>query len=219
MKNAILFGASGFIGSYLLADLLASSNYAQVTVVVRRELPVSHPKLKMLTGDYSTLRQLEPELAADDIFIALGTTRNNTPDQRKYYEVDHDYPVLAAKLAKEHGAKSVFIVSSVGADAGSSTFYIRTKGETERDILALNMERTAIFRPSMLMGERKEKRVLEKIFIAVFSVLNPLLVGGLKKFRGIQGAEVARAMVLAAGVQTEKAKVYQWDEMQELLKS
>ncbi|QRR04010.1 NAD(P)H-binding protein [Dyadobacter sandarakinus] len=219
MKNAIVFGASGFIGSFLLGELLSSPDYAQVTAVVRHALPISHPKLKTLIADYDTLPALKDQIMADEVFIALGTTRKNTPDQRKYYEVDHDYPVLAAKIAKERGARAVFIVTSVGANAGSSTFYIRTKGETERDIIALGMEQTHIFRPSMLMGSRMEKRTLEKLLINTFSIVNPLLFSKkLKVYKGIEGRDVARAMVAAARKPVVKIKVYHWQDMQDLLR-
>lgn len=219
MKQALLFGASGFIGAFLLTDLLDNADYEQVTIVVRKALNMQHPKLKMLIGDFDRLPSLKAELVADDVFIALGTTKNNTPDERLYYQVDHDYPVLAAKLAKENGAQSVFVVSAVGPNAHSNIFYIRTKGETERDIQALDYTHTYFFRPSMLMGARKEKRTLEKFLIGVFRVINPLFMGSLKKFRGIEGKQVARAMNQAARHPTDKVKVLEWQEMMNEVKA
>src|SRR6202034_2613376 len=91
---------------------------------------------------------VQSEIARDEVFIALGTTRANSPDEAEYYRVDHDYPVLAARIAKEGGARSVFLVSAVDADPNSKYFYVRTKGDTERDVRALNFEHTNIFRPS-----------------------------------------------------------------------
>ncbi|WAC15328.1 NAD(P)H-binding protein [Dyadobacter pollutisoli] len=216
-KKAILFGASGFVGSYLLEGLLNDPDYSQVTVVVRKSLNVTHPKLKTLIGDYQSLPNLKNEIIADEVFIALGTTKKNTPDVQKYYQVDHDYPVLAAAIAKEKGAKSVFVVSSVGADASSGVFYIRTKGETERDIIALELEHTHIFRPSMIMGNRQESRSLEKIFIAIFSVINPIFVGPMQKYRGIEGKDIAKAMIAAAKKPADNVKIYEWKELVALL--
>jgi len=176
MKKAILFGASGFIGSCLLRDLLDNTGYEQVSVVVRKTLGTNHPKLKELIGDYHTLHLLKMQIDADEIFITLGTTRAKTPDRDQYYQVDHDYPVAAAKMALEAGAKSVFVVTAVGANANSRIFYTRTKGEIERDIIARHFERTGIFRPSMIMGERNESRRFEKILIKVWAFINPLLL-------------------------------------------
>src|SRR6476660_5439007 len=99
MKKAIVFGATGFIGSQLLRDLLDSPDYAEIIVVVRKQLAFRHPKLTVLIGDLASLPALKPQLVADEIFIALGTTRKHTPDEAEYYKIDHDYPVLAARIA------------------------------------------------------------------------------------------------------------------------
>jgi uncharacterized protein YbjT (DUF2867 family) len=219
MKKAILFGATGFIGSCLLHDLLDNKDYEQISVVVRKTLGLNQPKLKELIGDYHTLHVLKEKIDADEIFITLGTTRKKTPDKDQYYEIDHDYPVEAAKIAIEAGAKSVFVVTAVGANANSSVFYIRTKGETERDIISLNFDHTCIFRPSMIMGKRKESRPFEKILIKIWAFINPLLIGkSLKKYRGIAGEDIATSMMNAAQNQKEKVKIFHWQEMTDLLK-
>jgi uncharacterized protein YbjT (DUF2867 family) len=216
-KKAILFGASGFVGSYLLEGLLNDPDYSQVTIVVRKSLNMAHPKLKTLIGDYHSLPALKDEIVADEVFIALGTTKKNTPDQKIYYQVDHDYPVLAAKIAREKGAQSVFLVSAVGADASSGVFYIRTKGETERDIIALDLAHTHIFQPSMIMGNRKESRSMEAFLIKVFSVINPVFVGPIQKYRGIEGKDIAKAMIAATKNPAGKVKIYEWKDMAALL--
>jgi uncharacterized protein YbjT (DUF2867 family) len=218
MKKALIFGATGFIGSYLLSDLLNNPEYEQVTIVVRKNPNIAHPRLNVLNGDFDSLVSLKENLVADDVFIALGTTKKKIPKQNEYYKIDHDYPVLAAKLAKENGAKSVFLVTSVGAKAQSKVFYIRTKGETERDIAALGFEHTHIFRPSMLLGNRLEHRPMEKTLIALWSFINPVFVGKLAPYKGIDGKDVAQAMVAAARNQTEKLKIYQWNEMHALVR-
>lgn len=221
MKKALLFGATGFIGSHLLKDLLKSSIYDGVTVVVRKPLSgelKNHPKLKMLIGDYRSLPKLKTELVADDVFIALGTTKKQTPDEAEYYRVDHDYPVFAAKLAKENGAKSVSIVTAIGASSDSPFFYIKTKGETERDIKALGFTATHIFQPSMIVGHRKEERAMEKVFIGAWNVVDPFFVGRMDRLKGIDGKDVAKAMLLAAQNQTDRLKIFRWREMHDLLK-
>ena len=214
MKKAILFGASGFVGSHLLDELLNNPTYERVTIVVRKAIALSHPKLTMLIGDYHSLPGLGEALSADNIFIALGTTKKNTPDKDEYYQVDHDYPVLAAKLAKEHGATSVFIVTAVGANPESGITYVRTKGETERDIIALDFQHTHIFRPSMILGTRRENRRMEKTLIGLWSFINPILPA---KYKGMDGKDIAKAMNRAAQEQTEKVRIYHWKEMNSLL--
>lgn len=217
MKTAIVFGASGFIGSLLLEELLAGENYQKVVIVVRKDLGIHHPKLVTLIGDYHSLPLLSDRLVGDDVFISLGTTKKNTPDESLYYQVDHDYPILAAKLAKENGASTVLLVSAVGPNIHSKVFYLRTKAETERDVVALDYPHTHIFRPSMLMGNRKEKRPLEKMLIRIFRVINPLFAGSFSKYRGIEGNALAKAMIIAAQTNV-KYKVYEWKDIRQVLK-
>lgn len=216
MKTALLFGASGFVGSFLLHEMLDSPGYGQITAVVRKPLGFSHPKLKVLVGDSQSLSGLRKDLEGEEVFIAVGTTKKKTPDRGEYYRIDHDYPVLAAAAAKERGAKSLLVVSAVGANPGSGVFYTRTKGEMERDLIALDFEHTHIFRPSIIMGERPEKRPLEKLLIGACSLLNPLLLGSLRRYRGIKAEEIARAMLRAAARPAAKLAVYEWEAMKAL---
>jgi len=220
MKSALIFGSSGFVGSYLLGELLNSSDYRQVTAVVRKSLNTTHPKLKTLIADYNSLPSVKSEIAADEVFITLGTTRANSPEKAAYYQVDHDYPVLAARITKENGAKSVFLLTAVGANPNSKFFYARTKGETERDVIALNFEHTHIFRPSVILGNRKQKRSqLEAALVSFWSALNPLLTWNADKYKGITAEDIAKAMVNSAKNQTQKLKIYHWREMHALLQT
>jgi uncharacterized protein YbjT (DUF2867 family) len=213
MKSAILFGASGLVGSNLLAQLLEHPAYDKITIVVRKALPIQHQKLRMIIGDYAALGGLKDQIRADEVFISLGTTKKKTPDQNEYYRIDHDYPVLAASLAKENGARSVLLVSAIDADANSKIFYVRTKGKVETDIIALGFEHTYIFRPSMLVGDRKESRPMERFLIGLFSLINPLLAGSWKRYHSIHVKDLATAMINAASDQTETVKRYHWQDM------
>lgn len=215
MKKAIIFGASGFVGSCLLNELLENPVYAQVTCIVRRPLLLTHKKLQVVICDFNAFSTVK--LEGDEVFIALGTTRKQTPDPREYYQIDHDYVVAAAKLCKESGVKSIFLVSAVGADSTSRFVYVRTKGEVERDIRALGFEHTHLFQPSMITGQRVQYRRLESSLIGVWNLLNPLLRGSLKRYRGIEGDQIAKAMVNAAQIRTGHVQIYAWQQMQELL--
>ncbi|WP_264532006.1 oxidoreductase [Flavobacterium sp. N502540] len=218
MKKAILYGASGLVGSYILENLLNNATYEQVIIVVRKDLNIQHPKLKILIGDFNTLSKVIKDIQVDEVFIALGTTQKKTPDKKLYYQIDHDYPILATKLAKENGAKAVFLVSALGANAKSSIFYTKLKGETEQGIISLNLEHTYIFRPSMILGDRKESRPMEKVFIGIFKLINPLFVGSLSKYKGIEAEDIAKAMVKSAEQLDQKVKILHWEEMTALLK-
>jgi len=219
MKTALVFGATGLIGAQLLRGLLDCPDYAKVIAVARRPLPLRDPRLTVLIGDREALPALAPQLVADEVFIALGTTRKQTPDEAAYYRIDHDYPVEAARIARQNGARAVFLVTAVGAKAASGQFYLRTKGETERDVIALGFDATHIFRPSMLMGDRAEHRPLERLFIALAHLVNPLLRGAADRFRGIDAADVADAMLAAARSDAAGLRIYHWREMMALLSS
>jgi uncharacterized protein YbjT (DUF2867 family) len=219
MKRAVVLGSSGFVGSYLLKALLSSPDYGEVTAIARKPLDISHAKLRVLIGDYDTLPGLRSEIGGDELFITLGTTKKRSPKKDEYHQVDHDYPILAARIAKDNGARSVFVVTAVGANINSTFFYVRTKGEVERDIIQLDFEHTHIFRPSMLMGNRKQNRLLERIVMKIWYLLNPLLVGKADRYRGIAGKDLAEAMLNSAKNQPDKIKIYHWREMTELLHS
>lgn len=216
MKKAIVYGASGLVGSYILETLLNNPDYEQIIAVVRKDLNIRHAKLLTLTGDFYSLPDLTKGIAVDEVYIALGTTRKKTPDQKEYYRIDHDYPVLAAKSAKENGAKTVLLVSSIGANTKSKAFYTRTKGETEQDLINLDFDHTCIFRPSLILGNRKEKRIIEKTFMAVWKVINPVLSGKMNKYKGIEAKNIASAMVGAANHPDGKVKIFYWKEMMDL---
>jgi uncharacterized protein YbjT (DUF2867 family) len=218
MKKAIIFGATGFVGSYLIKELLASNNYSQVIAVTRKPLKIDSGKLKNIIADHRTLAQHRADLIADDVFITLGTTKANTPDRKSYYQVEHDLPVLASQLCKENGATTVCLLTAVSDGLNSPIFYVRTKAETERDVTALNYNRTYIFKPSVILGNRIEDRPLEKILIAVWKHMNFALPGPLRKLRGIKAEEIAKAMYQAAQQGIEKFKKFHWDEMQALNK-
>ena len=219
MKTAVVFGSTGFVGSHLLGALLGSPDYRQVTAVARRRSDIAHPKLRTVISDYRSLANVEADIAADEIFITLGTTRANSPDRALYTQVDHDYPVLAARMARGRGATSAFLVTAVGADPGSRFSYLRTKGETERDVIALGFEHTHIFRPSMITGNRAVRRPpSEDALMRFWSAANPLLIGKADRFKGITGKDLAEAMVNAARTQARTPKVYHWRDMRDLLR-
>jgi len=192
--KAVIAGASGLIGSNLLEILLNEPTYNEVIILVRKATGIRHEKLKEIILDFDTLDDYKNDINGHAVFCCLGTTNNKTPDKALYRKIDHDYPVTLAKLAQANGVEQYHLVSSIGADINSSTFYTKLKGETEEDIKTVGLKTLHIYQPSFLKGDRKEFRLMEKILIGLSYIIDPLLTGSLKKYRSIPAKTVAKAM-------------------------
>lgn len=192
--KAIIAGASGLIGSNLVKILLEAPQYTEVLIIVRKELPIQHKKLVQLVINFDELDKHAEAIKGHAIFSCLGTTKAQTPDKDQYRKIDHDYPLQLAQIGKQNGVDQFHIVTALGANKNSSTFYLKLKGELEEELQKLGLKTLHIYQPAMLMGERKRNQWLEKIATGIFKVIDPLLVGGLKKYRSIKGSTVAHAM-------------------------
>lgn len=194
MRKAIIAGATGLIGNELLNILLKSTEYQEVLILTRREISLQHKKLVQLIVDFNKLDTFADVINGDALFCCLGSTKKKTPNLAAYRRIDFDYPVELGKIAKANQVKQYHLVSAIGANLHSSNFYTKMKGETEDALVHLNLPCLHIYQPSALTGDRKENRPLEKFALAVMSAINPLLVGGLKKYRSIAAKTVAQAM-------------------------
>lgn len=215
-KKAILIGATGLIGANLLEKLLASSNYTEVLVIARKKININNPKLKQLTINLDELHLHSDEITGDDVFCCLGTTVKQTPNLELYKKIDYQYPLDVAHIAFKNGAKTYHLVSSMGADAKSKIFYTRTKGEVERDLQTIPFQSMNIYRPSLLDGNRKENRIGEKLMTIAMRLINPILVGGLRKYRSIKIEKVAAAMLYQAEKEPKGIHIYPSDEIEQL---
>jgi uncharacterized protein YbjT (DUF2867 family) len=192
--KAILAGASGLIGSSLLTILLNEIAYAEVIVLVRKKTGIIHPKLTEIIVDFDKLDGIYKDINGHALFCCIGTTKNKTPDLADYFKIEHDYPVKLGHLAVKNGVKQYHYVSSIGANKNSKAYYTRFKGQTEYDLEQLDLPSLHIYRPSILSGDRKDYRPMEKFVNGLMSFINPLLVGSLKKYRSIPAKTVAMAM-------------------------
>jgi uncharacterized protein YbjT (DUF2867 family) len=210
-RTAILAGATGLVGGHCLRVLLESPDYGRVIAVVRRPLSLAHARLEQHIVNFDLLGELDA--AGADIFCALGTTIRKAGSQEAFRRVDLGYPTVLGERTSAAGARQFVLVSSVGANAKSTNFYLRVKGETEDAVSATPFEAVHIFRPSFLMGERAEQRPGEQTGIAIARALSFLALGPLKKYRPIEAGEVARAMVRAAVECRPGRHVYHWPEI------
>lgn len=192
MKTAIIIGATGLIGSVLVEQILESSAYSKVVLLLRKPLSISHSKLVQEGIDFDNLNA--SKIMGDDLFCAMGTTLAKAGSKEAQYKIDCTYPYEIGKIAKANGVKQYILVSSIGADFSSSNFYLRTKGDLEQKIKSLSFQNFVSLRPSFLLGDRKEFRLGEKIGVIMAKILSPLMIGRLKKYRGIEASTVAKSM-------------------------
>jgi len=191
--TALLAGASGLVGGECLQRLLASDAYSTVTVVTRRTLgPLAqHPKLHEIVVDFEQLESVRGDLRADHVFCALGTTIRKAGSQAKFRQVDFEYPRHLAELTLATGARHFSLVSALGASSKSGVFYSRTKGELEDALRAMGWPGLCMVRPSVIAGNRKESRPLERVSEA-------LLRFGPATYRPVAAGKIAAAMIATA---------------------
>ncbi len=208
VKKALLIGASGLVGGHLLQQLLKNPNYAEVVVLVRRRMDMQHPKLRQEVVDFD---HINPEVVkGDDLYCALGTTLRKAGSKAAQYKIDCTYPTEIGRIAKEHGFRQYLLVSSIGADANASGFYLKTKGELENNLQAFGFDTFISARPSFLLGDRKEFRLGEKVGIVLAKLFAPLIP---KKYRGIQAAKVAEALIRMAGENQAGVRIVESDKL------
>ena len=216
MKTALLFGASGLVGSHVLSQLISNNNYSKIKLFVRSLIDINHPKIEIIQTDFNNLENHREDIRGDDCFFCSGTTKKNSPDKNEYKRVELEVPKQIAQIAKSNSVNSFVFVSSGYADPKSSGDYLRFKGEVEEELKRLNFPKLGIMRPSFLLGDRKEKRIGEKIGIFVFKLLSPLFVGPLKKMKPIHSATVAKAMI--AITQNNNSKIiFESNEISEII--
>ena len=195
MKTALVFGSSGLIGGHLLNELIQSDNYNKIKLFVRSDHGSNHSKTEIIKTDFNNLENHKEDIKGDDCFFCIGTTKQNSPDKNEYKRVELDVPKKIAQIAKSNLVNSFVFVSSGYADPKSSGDYLKFKGLVEEELKRLSFSKLGIMRPSFLMGDRKEKRVGEKVGIFIFKLLSPLFLGTLKKMKPIHSKKVAKAMI------------------------
>lgn len=215
-RTALLLGATGLVGSHVLDLVLADETYTAVATLGRRAPDRTHPKLTHHVIDFDRLDDFAELIRGDEVFCCLGTTMRQAGSQEAFRRVDQVYPVTVAQRAQANGVAQWLMVSALGANARSSIFYNRVKGEVEDAVRALPFRGVYCFRPSLLTGRRAETRPGEQVGEAVLQGLGFLLVGPLRKYRAIAAEAVARAMVVVARQAPGGIQVYESDAIARL---
>ena len=202
MKSAIVIGATGLVGKNLTRQLLKNLRYEQVTVFARHTMDIAHPNLKEEIVNFDFIDDWKNRIRGDELYSALGTTIKKAGSKEAQYKIDYTYQYQVAKAASENGVKNYFLISSTGANYKSKNFYLRIKGELENKILDLPFKKIRIFQPSILLGQRNEKRIAEKLGIAAAKVFTVLPF--LKKYKPIEAKTLAQAIINSANNSNEQ---------------
>ena len=216
--RSVVAGASGLVGGCLVRHLAGDGAFGEVTLLVRKELPdlaAPSPGLVQRVVDFDAL---SPESLGrpDAVFCSLGTTIAKAGSEEAFRKVDLDAVVLLARAAHAAGARQFLVVSSLGAGPKASSFYLRVKGEMEKALRAVRFEGLQIFRPSLLLGDRKEIRVGERLAALLSAPLGWAMVGPAARYRPIEADLVAAAMVRVARGGPLGANVYESDRIRQL---
>ena len=215
MKTALVFGSSGLVGQQLVQQLIQNSAYQKIKLFVRKTPKIQNPKIEIVNTNFDNIEILSPEIKGDDCFFCIGTTKKNSPDKTEYQRVELDLPKKVANLAKKNNIHSFIFISSGYANSKSSGDYLRFKGLVEEELISLNFNNLGILRPSFLLGNRKEKRMGEKIGIIIFQLLSPLMMGPLKRMKPIHVKTVAGAMIKIAQSELNQT-IFESDEIVKL---
>jgi uncharacterized protein YbjT (DUF2867 family) len=215
-RKALIIGATGLIGSELVNLVSQSDYYQKIYVLVRRETGLGTDKIEEILVNFDDLEESLKSIQADDVYNCLGTTMKNAGSKEEFYKVDFSYPIEIARMMRKKGSDTFLNVSALGANKSSLIFYNRVKGELEEALQETGFDSLVIFRPSLLLGNRNEKRFGEDMAKKTYKILDKIFIGPLKKYSGIEGQTVAHAMFEMAKRKPQGLTILESDKIKEV---
>jgi uncharacterized protein YbjT (DUF2867 family) len=216
---ALLAGASGLVGGWALDALLGAPETKRVVAVSRRPLPRQHPRLANRIVQFEHLESQLKGARCDVALCALGTTLRKAGSQQAFRAVDFDCVLAFARAALAANARRLVVISSIGANPASRSFYLRVKGEMEAALQELRFESLDILQPSLLLSTRRELRPLELGAALLMPLVNPLLRGNWLAYRGISARTVGQAMLGATRLGRRGLQRYTYEGIQALARA
>jgi uncharacterized protein YbjT (DUF2867 family) len=194
IRNALIAGATGLTGHDLVKLLLKSEYYNSLHIIGRRPYELEHPKIRSYVVDFENFHDFKTEGIIHDVYICLGTTIKKAGSKQAFRKVDLEYVRNIGEWAVSHKVEKIAVISSMGANASSANFYLRTKGEMELCLTDMNFSHIIILRPSLLLGKRHEFRFAEHLSSLLMKPFMGLMRGRLIKYKPVETRIVAEAM-------------------------
>ena len=194
-KNLVpaVAGSSGLVGSFLIQNL--SKIHLKVISISRKEINIENTNVVNQIVNFDNLKKETFFKDIDHLYIALGTTIKKAGSAKNFEKVDYHYCLELAQHAFNFGVKRLSIVSSVGSNSNSKFLYPKTKGRIEKELVKIGFDHLSIMKPGIIMGQRKENRLGEKLAKLIFSIISPLLILTLSKYKPIHANIIAKAMI------------------------
>ncbi|WP_286235322.1 oxidoreductase [Thalassotalea sediminis] len=211
MKTAIVIGATGLIGQHLLNQLLTDPTFSKVVAITRKPIQYNSKKIVNHVVDFNKLPSYSAQFNGNVLFSCLGTTKKQAGSIENQRIVDVGYQYQAAKMAAKNGVAHYVLVSSSGANKNANSAYFKMKGELENMVKPLSFQRISILQPSLLLGERNQFRLGEVLSSYLLPIICKLPF--LKRYRPIEGAQVAKKMISLSKQQGEQCEIYSLDEL------
>ncbi|MBF4507440.1 NAD(P)H-binding protein [Flavobacterium sp. JLP] len=208
--KALIIGATGSTGEFLVDELLADKDYTTITIFVRRSTGKQNPKLVEHIIDFSNIEAYKDLIVGNVIFSCLGTTLKAAGSKENQRKIDYEIPAAFAKLAKENGLSSFVLLSAYGASSQSKVFYSQIKGELEDKIAALDFEQYIIFKPGLLLRKDTD-RLGEKIIAKLLNMINA--IGLFRKFKPLPTSILAEKLAKAPKILPKGTSIIQLEEI------
>jgi uncharacterized protein YbjT (DUF2867 family) len=208
--KALVIGATGSTGEFLVDELLDDKYYTSVTVFARRSTGKQHPKLVEQIIDFSNIENYKDLIVGDVFFSCLGTTLKAAGSKENQTKIDFDIPLMFARLAKENGVTCFVLLSAFGASAQSRVFYSQIKGKLEDKIAELNFRQYIIFKPGLLLREGTD-RFGEKVMGYILKLANT--VGLFIKFKPLGTNVLAKKLAKAPIIFSKGSHLIELDKI------
>lgn len=212
---AIIAGGTGLVGSEVISQLLNDADFEKIIVLNRRSISYSNSKIQEIIVDFNQLNLSLKNLKPTHAFCCLGTTIKIAGSKEAFRKVDYDYVLNFSKAVHQLGCQNFNVITALGTSTSSMFFYNQVKFEITEALKTIGFKELNILQPSLLLGERDDSRSGEDIAQKFFGWTKGLWVGPLKNYAGIQGSQVAKAMIEIAKSSQDGVQIYESAQLQD----